>query len=164
MTQAKTDISSQTDFDKALVLLISDSINEIVEDLNDFLISKDLDTIFFSLDDDLGKKYKILEEKNRLPYKIIFVYGFDQISQVKYQKALDFFDGLKDSEIAIISLLSVSKHLKILDNFNPEYDTYLQSKEIFLKKFTESQPESLIFLAEDLLFKQEKILYPFKVF
>lgn len=164
MAQAKQDFSSQNDFDKALVLLISDSINEIVEDLNDFLISKDLDTIFFSLDDDLKKKYQILEKKNRIPYKIIFIYGFEKISQAKYKKALSFFENLGEDSPALVSLLSFNSHYRILDDFNPEYELYLKSQDQFLTEFTQANPNSLTFLAEDLFLDQEKITYPFRMF
>ena len=163
MSQADQEFISQTDSDKALVLLLSDSINEIVEDLNDFLISKDLDTIFFSLDDDLAKKYEILKKKNRIPYKIIFVYGFDHISQAKYQKAFDFFSNL-DEIPALVSLFSFNAHLRILDDFNPEYELFLESQEKFIERFLNLELNSLTFLAEDLLLDQEKIEYPFKMF
>ena len=164
MSQADQEFISQTDSDKALVLLLSDSINEIVEDLNDFLISKDLDTIFFSLDDDLGDKYQVLEKKNRIPYKMIFIYGFNNISQVKYQKAFDFFSKLGDESPALVSLLAFNSHLKILDDFNPEYELFIKSQEEFLEKFFKLGLKSLTFLAEDLLLDQEKIDYPFRVF
>ena len=163
MSQADQEFISQTDSDKALVLLLSDSINEIVEDLNDFLISKDLDTIFFSLDDNLVEKYEILKKKNRLPYKIIFVYGFSNISQAKYQKAFDFFNKL-DELPALVSLFSFNSHLRILDDFNPEYELYLESQEKFIERFLNLELNSLTFLAEDLLLDQEKIEYPFKMF
>jgi hypothetical protein len=149
--------------EKAIVLLIFDDKNEIVKDLAIFLAEQNLEPILVPLTDlkQINEKFK---DKKEQIYKIIFVYGFNLTSKAAYQSVFSFLKDFADQEIPLILLSSVLKPLEILDNLNPEYQLFLDSKNNFLEEFLDNFPQALAFLAEDLLLDQEQVNYPLKLF
>ena len=153
--------------DDATFLVISEPDHPFSNFICDFLKNNSLNVELVNLDQDFFLNYEELSKRKKNIYKIIFIYGFQSISQGVVDKVFDFLNlqnknqGIK---IPLILISTLSTSLEILDDFNFGYREFLAKKMIFLSSFLEKFSESMVFLGQDVLVDNKKIDYPLLLF
>ena len=153
--------------DDATFLVISEPDHPFSNFICDFLKNNSLNVELVNLDQDFFLNYEELSKRKKNIYKIIFIYGFQSISQGVVDKVFDFLNlqnknqGIK---IPLVLISTLSTSLEILDDFNFGYREFLAKKMIFLSSFLEKFSESMVFLGQDVLVDNKKIDYPLLLF
>lgn len=133
----------------------------------DFLRNNSLNVELLNLDQDFFLNYEEYAKEQKDIYKIIFIYGFQSVSNGVVLKAMDFLDLQNQSrpvKIPLILISTINTSLEILDELDFGYQESLNKKMNFLDRFLNKFNESMVFLGQDVLFNDKAILYPLLLF
>ncbi len=150
-----------------IILVVAEPKSLLSKLTVEYLKSCSLTVELLILDKDFFLDYQEKVKKLNQVYKIIFIYGFHSVSKEVYGQIFDFFHLInkkQDEEIPSILISSVTTSLEILNDFNFAYQEYLSNEEAFLSDYLSEFKNSLLFLAQDIISKEEKINYPLLLF
>lgn len=154
---------------KPLVLILSEQNVAITSLVESSFQTHSLATEILFLDESFLAKSNLFLKSERLVYKIIVLYGFQDKKALFYRQIFDFINKLLEVDSSqnpsIVLLSSVSSSLKFIDTLDIDYDKFLSGQEAFFSSFLAKFPQSQVFLAKDLILDaDEKITYPLLFF
>jgi len=152
---------------ESVFLVISEPGHFFANFVVDFLQEKAIQVEKITLDQDFFLKNEELAKSKKNIYKIIFIYGFQRPSQEVAEKVFGFIHTLNQEQsikIPLILISALSTSLEILDDLDFGYQDFLIKQESFLRLFSDQFPNSMLFLAQDILVDNKKITYPLFLF